>query len=191
MNKDTILKILFCVSAVLFLLLLSYKLALWIFPLTGGQQETLDFLREKGELQLNYTAAERTHLEDVVTVMRYVDYIFYGLLLAATLFIISNWNNRPLLRKLFRYGGISTVSAALVILIFVLLSFNTSFTVFHQLFFPQGNWQFPADSLLIQTFPLKFFVSMGKGIFMLTILLGSLFILLSFFLIHALPHHRD
>ena len=41
------------------------------------------------------------------------------------------------------------------------VDFNGFFGVFHALLFPQGNWTFPADSLLICMLPLNFWVSMG------------------------------
>ena len=41
------------------------------------------------------------------------------------------------------------------------VDFNDFFGVFHALLFPQGNWTFPADSLLICMLPLNFWVSMG------------------------------
>lgn len=41
------------------------------------------------------------------------------------------------------------------------MDFNGFFGVFHALLFPQGNWTFPADSLLICMLPSGFWVSMG------------------------------
>lgn len=45
--------------------------------------------------------------------------------------------------------------------IWAAIDFNAFFGVFHALLFPQGNWTFPADSLLICMLPLNFWVSMG------------------------------
>ena len=43
--------------------------------------------------------------------------------------------------------------------LFALFGWDTAFDVFHEIFFPQGNWQFPHDSALIQMFPVQFFIS--------------------------------
>ena len=41
------------------------------------------------------------------------------------------------------------------------LDFNGFFGAFHGLLLPQGNWTFPAQSLLICMLPLDFWVSMA------------------------------
>ncbi len=177
----------FCLLFPLFLLLLSYQLSLLFTSLTPEQENTLHYLQGKvpakelrsEELRLNYTASEISHLQDVQNVMDWVDVAFIALFLAVAVLVI---NSKTEWRKLMRWGGIITVALVVFILIFLLLSFNTTFTLFHLLFFPQGNWLFPEGSLLIQTFPLDFFVKIATTIFLLTLFLGSLFILLpSFF----------
>lgn len=45
--------------------------------------------------------------------------------------------------------------------IWAAIDFNGLFSVFHGILFPQGNWEFSADSLLICMLPLEFWVSMG------------------------------
>lgn len=45
--------------------------------------------------------------------------------------------------------------------IWAAFDFYGFFEVFHELLFPQGNWTFSADSLLICMYPLEFWVSMG------------------------------
>lgn len=41
------------------------------------------------------------------------------------------------------------------------VDFDAFFAAFHGAFFPQGNWTFPADSLLICMYPLDFWVGMA------------------------------
>lgn len=43
------------------------------------------------------------------------------------------------------------------------LDFNGLFAAFHGVLFPQGNWTFPARSLLISMYPLDFWVGMAKA----------------------------
>lgn len=41
------------------------------------------------------------------------------------------------------------------------LDFNSFFTAFHNVFFPQGNWTFSYDSLLITMYPIDFWIGMA------------------------------
>ncbi len=181
---NSALMVAFCLLLTIFLLLLSYKLTLLFVGLTPDQQNTLDFLKEKSKLPLNlslgYTPDELSHLQDVQKLMKGADILFYILLLVLTLIITVFRKERKLLKELFRKGGITTLIALLVIFGFTLLSFDQSFVIFHNLFFPQGNWLFPEDSLLIQTFPLYFFTRISTLIFIGALVGGIIFILVSF-----------
>lgn len=120
----------------------------------------------------SYTDLEISHLLDVKKVMRSVDYLFYASLLIPSLILTYYRKDKNFILKLLKYGGVSAVSTVLLILIIILFSFNFSFTIFHQMFFPQGNWMFPADSKLIETFPLEFFVEISRNIFLLALITG-------------------
>lgn len=181
MNKGKIIIILFCFSLPIFLLLLSYQLTLQFYPQTENQQQTIQFVQGRTpevELKsaLNYTSAELSHLQDVQKVMSTTEYLFLISFLTTLTILGLNFRNKTILKKLLRYGGIATLIATGIILLFLLVAFNSSFTIFHQLFFPQGNWQFPFDSLLIQTFPLEFFIGVSKTIFIQALTYGILFI---------------
>ena len=179
MMRDKLFLIIFSISLPLLLLLFSYKTTLFFTDLTEEQDNTIQYLQNKEELQLNYTSEELSHLQDVKKVMRKADYVFYVLLLLATISLTHHKKNKEQLQKLFKYGGITTLSFVGVLFLISIISFTTSFTFFHQLFFPQGNWQFAADSLLIQTFPISFFIQAAFIIFIQTLFYGSMMIFLS------------
>ncbi len=170
--KEKMLLVMGSVSVAVFLLLFSQVLTLNFFTLTDEQEHTLQFLEGKEELKLNYTAAEQAHLEDVKRVMKGAEIILYLSGMAVLFMVIYFWKNKPLRWKLLRYGGLVTVIFVAVLLLAVLVNFNSLFALFHQLFFPQGNWQFHANSLLIQTFPQEFFVKAGGAIFAMAGVLG-------------------
>ena len=46
-----------------------------------------------------------------------------------------------------------TVAVICFLGIFVLTSFNSFFIRFHEIFFPEGNWQFPSGDHMITLFP--------------------------------------
>lgn len=63
-----------------------------------------------------------------------------------------------------KIGSIFSLVFLVLLVLLVLINFTASFDVFHRIFFPQGNWIFPYDSLLITLFPSSFFFSMAKKI---------------------------
>ncbi len=181
MNKEKVTIIIFCLFLPLFLLLLSYQLTLQFYPQTENQQQTIKFVQGRTQTislqnNFNYTSAEFSHLQDVEKVMSTTEYLFLISLLTTLTILGINFHNKLFLKKLLRYGGIATLIATGMVLLFLLFAFGSSFTIFHQLFFPQGNWQFPFNSLLIQTFPLDFFISVSKTIFIQALIYGILFI---------------
>ena len=181
MEKRYWRNVIFCSLFPLFVLLLSYTLVLSFCPLTPDQNKVMHFLQGKEELTLDFTAGELEHLQDVKTVMQGVTMAGYSLFIVVAGVLWLYRQEKKQLLKLAWYGGISTISVTLLFLLLTFVSFDFVFTLFHQLFFPQGNWIFPADSLLIQTFPLEFFVGISTWIFLLSLSIGSLFILVSFF----------
>ncbi len=181
-DLDRWIIILCCVILSVLTLLLSYHTTIFFFPQTIVQENTISYLNDNTiTLLQNYTALELSHLEDVRAVMLWADYVFYASFLLGLIWLAYGFK-RKLLPKMLLYGGISIVMVIGLILLFSVISFNSSFTAFHKIFFPQGNWQFPADSLLIQTFPLDFFIKIAFIIFIQTLCWGSLFIVVGYHL---------
>ena len=64
-------------------------------------------------------------------------------------------------------GSVVFSAGVIVVVVFVglgvwaAIDFNGFFTRFHELFFSQGNWEFPYDSLLICSLPTEFWMGMG------------------------------
>jgi uncharacterized membrane protein len=179
MNKNKVLLILFCIFLPICLLLLSYKVVLGLTDLTDNQQQTISFLQDKEELKLNYTSSEVSHLDDVKSVMNFIDYLFYLSLLIITVILTYYKKNNKQLQKMFFYGGITTAVFIFIKLLFSLLAFNFLFTMFHKLFFPQGNWIFPTESLLIQTFSIDFFILISMKIFLWAFIWGLILFIIS------------
>lgn len=170
MKKESGLLILFCVSLPIALMLLSYNIVLFSTSLTQSQKQAFHFLQSDKPLSLNFTASEQSHLADVKQVMMAANYIFFGSLLMCLLIVAYYVNKKMPIEKLLQSAGATTIAVLLIILLFFLVNFNLLFTLFHHLFFPQGNWIFAADSLLIRTFPEEFFRGISLKIFILTLL---------------------
>lgn len=58
-------------------------------------------------------------------------------------------------------AGILVLVAFAALAAFAIVDFDGFFAAFHQLFFSQGNWTFPYDSLLICALPTPFWMGMG------------------------------
>ncbi len=59
--------------------------------------------------------------------------------------------------KGFLYGGVLALVLAVLLAASTLAGFDSFWTAFHHVLFPQGDWMFPADSVLITLFPEAFF----------------------------------
>ena len=174
----------------LFILLLSFKTTIFFTEYTPKQQNAVDYLQEKTELQGNYTAAERSHMEDVQKVFNKGNTLFWILALVIILTLTYLKKEKDLDKQIFFKSGLLTISSIILLLLAIFLNFNSIFTLFHNIFFPQGNWQFPLDSFLIQTFPLEFITKMSILIFSQALGWGILFILISLLLKHEMVHQQ-
>ncbi len=177
MNKKEIaLIVIMTILFSLFALLGSYKTTLFFLEKNSAQQETFNFLEDNSELTLPYTENEKEHLVDVKNVMRKVDWFFLGLTFILFIFLFYNYFQKKIkLKDALCASWVSLVSI-LLFGICILFFFPLLFTFFHEIFFPQGNWIFPSDSLLIQTFSIDFFIGIALKIFFLSLLFTSIFI---------------
>jgi uncharacterized membrane protein len=164
--------IIFCIFFVIFVVLLSYKTTLAFSNLTENQQITIDFLDGKSELSLDYGEKEISHLKDVQGVMQRMNNVFYLSIMVLLVIIYFNRNNKETVIKLIKYGSLSSLISLSVKLILVIFGFSSLFTIFHKVFFQQGNWTFPENSLIIQTFPIEFFITISYKIFILALIIS-------------------
>ena len=175
----------------LFIFLISFSLVfitiLGTFRFTAfdlGDTETTnnleDFLKNKkagSELIEEFAEEEQEHLFEVRAVM----HTLFGLLnFAVIIYMISMFSLFFIEKKEFVlnlgrslfYGGIASLSTVFVFFI-TSLFFNKTFIIFHKLFF-RTQWQFPADHLLIQLFPIQFFISKFAKILLISFIISLL-----------------
>jgi integral membrane protein (TIGR01906 family) len=103
-----------------------------------------------------YDAAEISHLRDARTVL-------YGLLALAGLSIVVLVVGAMRSRREARLWRAMSVGAGVLSVAFVvigalfLVAFDAAFTLFHEIFFPGGNWSFDfATERLVQLYPIPF-----------------------------------
>lgn len=134
-------------------------------------KEILSFLKGKVNLTTNLlTEEEKSHLSDVkaiFTALRWTMYALAGLLLVVFYFVQKSVKlkeeKRAFLSMYFMATGILLL-ALLFLLGISLFNFPSAFQEMHSLLFPQGNYEFPADSTLITLFPGQFFADFMRQV---------------------------
>jgi len=114
---------------------------------------------------------EKRHLLDVKRVFEQT-YTLWLALSSISLFIIFIVKVKYQFKTLLTY--LSRIGLFINILFTIIsLNFLNRFIYFHTLFFPQGTWSFPKESLLIKWFPLLYF---QEFFILFLILTSSLFL---------------
>ncbi len=131
-----------CIVLISFFLLFSFH------PRSEVQVEVADFLHS-GQGQLPFGTYENEHMYDVFIILSVLR-ILGAIALLYTLHIIPSLTRS----ELFFIGWMCVVIPGIL----TILPWDNVFTGMHLLLFPQGNWQFPATSFLIQTYPERFFM---------------------------------
>lgn len=152
-----------------------------VTQLTELTKQTLNFLLNKDQLPNIFANAETDHMADVALLVKQGFYtlviVFFILIL---LFIFFKFLGSPeVFYKLFRNGAIFSMVLLFVLALLVLIDFTVNFIYFHNIFFPQGNFIFPENSLLIQIFPERFFKEIMIYVFMGAVILSSSIITLA------------
>src|SRR3989339_1703717 len=123
-------------------------LAEQVAAIVGGPSGQIE--AQLGQL---FTSAEVSHLTDVSRLLWVIKAVWVILSLA----LISNIGT---FRKSLDWGIKLTLILLVATSATVLAAWRYFFVGFHQLFFPQGNWAFPADSYLLEIYPEPFWQRM-------------------------------
>lgn len=119
----------------------------------------VSYVNGKTSLSDEFNEREASHLADVRNLFSKVKIIYYAsllLLAGITVFLFTRDNLIHLIPTAFIRSGL--ISLIFIIVLFLLsLNFSAFFTNIHKPFFASNSWTFPADSLLIQIFPVEFF----------------------------------
>jgi len=130
-----------------------------------GMREYLDdayFGYERTHLISDFSEKEQAHLTDVKKVIDWVCILYYLaiFLLVASAAATCRWLGndwKDIVAGTLHYGGAAAFAFIAIVGLFSLINFDLLWRLFHAVLFPQGNWQFSANSLLITFFPEKFF----------------------------------
>ena len=106
-----------------------------------------------------YNERELRHMQDVKAVTRGMLGVWRAavvLALVATIYLARQPVTRSLLRAALMTGSAIVVVVLTVLIVYLLLNFNSFFTNFHRVFFESGSWMFSYSDTLIRLFPLRF-----------------------------------
>lgn len=129
-----------------------------------------------GSSQLHYfNEQEKSHLKDVKAIL---DVFFHFSLFVLGLGISVFIFRRDVFYKALRNSALICIGFCTLLVLLFMIGFDKTFSAFHTIFFPQGNWQFPVGSELIAVFPLSFFFNIAMII--VSFILLTSFAILSF-----------
>ncbi len=123
----------------------------------GLSNQVISFLKGSTRfLPEVFTFKEKAHLADVKQLIININLAGWS---AVIFFFLLFLKEEDRLRILFHSLILSL--AVLAFFMITVLSFQPSFTIFHQIFFKKGTWMFSPDSALINLYPFKFFHAMA------------------------------
>jgi integral membrane protein (TIGR01906 family) len=149
--------------------------------LTSVGRETLAYVCGRGStLPAAYTPNEVAHLDDVratITAAFETGALSAGFVV---LLLGAAGSRRPVrVASALRVAGSICIALPVAVAVGLGFFFDPLFTLFHRVLYPQGNWLFPVDALLIITFPEDYWLTMGIVWMALIALIGVVFVLIS------------
>lgn len=119
-----------------------------------------------------YDADERAHLRDARLLLG-LCLAAGGLSMLGLAVVLSRSDRRAAVWRAISRAGLITVLAVVGIGLVSLVAFDTLFRLFHEVFFPGGNWSFdPETQRLVQLYPFGFWQVAAAAYGLLLVLLG-------------------
>lgn len=158
-----------------------------IYSLTNYQyieyrDSTFDYLFYMSELPEIMTENEASHMEDVRNVFTVSMIILFlsSLLLLTIIIILIKKRKSQLIWQSIKRASFLVLAIIISLTLFSFLNFEKLFIYFHEIFFPQGNWMFPPNSIMVQVFSEKLFFNLTVISLVISIILSIFLTVLSF-----------
>jgi integral membrane protein (TIGR01906 family) len=150
------------------------------FEIASYQEELMGYLINKKELPQTMTELEASHMKDVkdLVTFAYLLLLFSIFISLLFYFILKRKNKLYLFYQSLHFSAIIILILIVIFIILSIFNFDYIFILFHEVFFPQGNWLFPANSKLVQAFPEILF----KKLFLYSFIISGLIALIIFLL---------
>lgn len=110
-----------------------------------------------------FTSDERSHMADVRGVFRGAE-IAAALAFLVAAYRVARARRRGEALRLIRAGSLVSVAIVALIGVAAAVAFDPLFSLFHEVFFPQGNFLFAPDSNLIRLYPEWYWQGVTAGV---------------------------
>jgi integral membrane protein (TIGR01906 family) len=142
--------------------------------------EVLSYLkgnRDSMPSSIELNARELEHMKDVRNVFFGFNLFFLSLMLLILLLIVYRRKDiLNILQKVLSFSGLVSLVLGIFLAGAFYFAFNSSFTVFHKLLFPQGGWLFSSTDNIINIYPSGLFFDIFLRVFILMIIFSLLFV---------------
>lgn len=119
-----------------------------------------------------FDASEVQHLQDVRQLL-WLTFLLGALALVVLLVLLGRSGDADQVVAAIGLGGAVVAGAVVVIGALGVVAFDPLFELFHQVFFPQGDWAFdPGTQRLVQLYPFAFWQIMAAAMGALMVVLG-------------------
>lgn len=119
-----------------------------------------------------FDATEVQHLRDVRQLLWWT-FVVAALALIAILVLLERSVDGDQVMAAIGLGGALVAVTVVIAAIVGVVAFDPLFELFHQVFFPQGDWAFdPGTQRLVQLYPFRFWQVMAAALGVLMVLLG-------------------
>src|SRR3989344_7444162 len=169
--REMKIKYLLLILIPFFIILLNLNMLIFNHNLYINEvnENLINYFNNKEELNFNYTEVEVIHLNDVKFLINLSRIIVYALGILILLILIIDRD----ISGILIISGIITIG---IIILLFLIDFNFLFTKFHEILFMNDYWLLSNNTLLIQTYPMEFFISFFKRL-ILNIIITSLMLI--------------
>ena len=119
----------------------------------------LEELRLPGTNDPVYNPAEIGHMVDVKNVadtFKMAMWVLLAVVVGGLIFLFARAETRVQGATALLQGGVFTVTAVILVMIFIGIGWGLFFTLFHNIFFASGTWTFLYSDSLIRLFPEQF-----------------------------------
>lgn len=126
---------------------------------------------------------EISHMTDVRNIIVTEEIIYLILIITLLIFLFTGQI------QIFKNVKLCAIIIIVIVLVLSVIMnfFDAFFNVFHKFLFPQGNWQFPSDSLMIQIYHESFF----QNFLFYTIVTAAAVIFISFVVLQIIRHSLE
>ena len=143
------------------------------------QYDDLLFGSDENDTEILMELEDIVHMKDVKDVYTMLRLMALGaLIIAVSLSFYLYKKDKKELYKTFKYIYVGPALFVIFVGGYILIDFDAAFTAFHGIFFPQGGWTLPYDSVLIRLLPTAFWMVSGIIILVLfSLTMGLIYML--------------